>query len=112
MTTRRVRHCIQGSAKHRVKTLLAGEALWLRPISKSLELMKLLTHRVIREGNDEYLEFMVHSSELMPGGSVYFKTAEEIEQLYEQVESFFGYVSSLGYTGTTMKQYAQEITIV
>lgn len=106
MTTRRVRRCGNGSAKHRVKTLLLGEEMWLRPICKSLEPMKELTSRVIQEGNGEYLEFMIHSSELMPGGSIYFKTAVEVEKLYEIMEAYFLYVSEFGYRGETLRDFA------
>lgn len=108
MTTRRIRHCRNGSLKHRVKTLLKGEEAWLRPIRHSVAPMKELTEKVIREGNGEYLEFMIHSSELMPGGSIFFKDADAVERLYKTMEQYFDYVTRLGYCGMTMQDFAAE----
>jgi hypothetical protein len=36
-----------------------------------------------------YLEFMLHSSELMPGGSPTFPDQESIEALYRDLEALF-----------------------
>lgn len=108
MTTRRIRHCRNGSLKHRVKTLLKGEEVWLRPIRHSVAPMQELTERVIREGNGEYLEFMIHSSELMPGGSIFFKDAEAVETLFKVMDSYFSHVSKLGYHGKTLQDFAAE----
>jgi hypothetical protein len=36
-----------------------------------------------------YLEFMLHSSELMPGGSPAFPDRESIEALYRDLEALF-----------------------
>ena len=106
MTTRRIRHCTEGSWKHRVKTLLKGEDFWLRPIRNCVEPMKMLTQKVIREEGGTYLEFMIHSSELMPGGSPYFRDAAAVEQLYKILEDYFTYISHLGYEGETLKAFA------
>ena len=108
MTTRRIRHCTEGSWKHRIKTLLKGEAFWLRPIRNSADPMKMLTRKVIREGNGAYLEFMIHSSELMPGGSIFFKDAEAVEHLYKTLQDYFHYISRLGYEGKTLKAFSEE----
>lgn len=105
MTTRRMRHCTEGSFKHRVRTLLLGDEVWLRPIRHSVEPMKALTNRVIRENKVDYLELMVHSSELMPGGSPYFVDTEAVEVLYQNLESYFAYVTDLGYHGETLQSF-------
>jgi len=108
MTTRLVRQCNQGTLKHRLRTLLKGEEYWLRPIRHSVEPMKALTRRVIDEGNGDYLEFMIHSSELMPGGSYYFKDAQAVETLYKVMDTYFAYVAQLGYQGKTLQEFAAE----
>ena len=82
--------------------------MWLRPIPRSATQMQTLTQRVIREGNGDCLELMVHSSELMPGGSPYFKTDEAIENMYRMIEDYFRYVSDLGYTGKLLKNYSDK----
>ena len=48
---------------------------------------------------------MVHSSELMPGGSPYFKNDKEIENLYEDMELLFSKIVLMGYKGLTLKEY-------
>ncbi len=39
-----------------------------------------------------FFQFMTHSSELMPGGSIYNKTPEAVEQFYLKLEQFFTYL--------------------
>ena len=107
MTTRCIRHARSGSVKHRVKTLLEGDEFWLRPIRHSVRPMIELTEKVLREGNDNYLEFMIHSSELMPGGSIYFETEEAVEKLYETMDQYFSYVKDLGFQAGLLRDVAQ-----
>ncbi len=58
--------------------------IWLRPNGHNLEGMLKLV-----DCGDEYIEFMLHSSELMPGGSPTFKTGNSIEHLYHDMEILF-----------------------
>ena len=81
------------------------KVIWLRPAQSPLSDMKKLVEVSSKNGQCDYLEFMVHSSELMPGGSPYFPTKQSIEKLYSDMESFFCYVRSKGYEGCTLKQY-------
>lgn len=108
MTTRRIRHARYGSWKHRLRTLLLGDDLWLRPISHSLDQLKFLTERVEKEPGNEYLEFMIHSSELLPGGSIFFKDAEAVEKLYEVMEQYFAWLAFRGYQGMTMQEFVRS----
>jgi hypothetical protein len=55
------------------------------------------------EGVD-HMEFMLHSSELMPGGSPAFKDSWEIERLYESLEILFEDLSAWC-RGTTLKEF-------
>lgn len=95
-----------GTIRHIVKTILKGGCIWLRPALSSLADMKKLAKNVCREDGNDYLEFMVHSSELMPKGSPYFQTAESIERMYRDIEKLFIYVKKLGYEGDTLQNYA------
>jgi len=51
-----------------------------------------------------HLEFLVHSSELMPGGSPTFKDSSDIERLYEHLEMLFEDLSTWC-RGTTLKEF-------
>lgn len=106
-TLRKFRNGNNGSYKHRLKSLLFGEDVWLRPATSSVRAMKRVVEIVERD-NVDYLEFMIHSSELMPGGSPYFPTKESVEKEYHDMESFFNYVYERGYRGCTLSEYAQK----
>ena len=105
MTIRHMHTCGIGSLKHRIKSLVKGKNVWLRPAGQSTHELKSLIRRVYQDSDIDYLEFMIHSNELMPGGSPYFKTKSYIENLFNQIESIFKYVTTLGYQGITLKEY-------
>ena len=60
--------------------------------------------------NDGYLMFMIHSSELMPGGSPSFPDEQSIENLYRSLEAFFEAISD-DYAGMTIGDYAASLDI-
>ncbi|MEX0447481.1 polysaccharide deacetylase family protein [Xenorhabdus sp. SGI246] len=64
---------------------------WLRPKGGNLKQMKAVIRQTLASGND-YVEFMLHSSEFMPGGSPTFQTEEKIELLYQELEELFGFL--------------------
>lgn len=105
LTSRRFR-CLYGQTwKRYIKNILFGVTGLLRPATASLELMKRITMQA--EKNEmAYLEFMVHSSELMAGGSPYFRTAEDIEVMYRDMEEFFKWISGK-YEGISLKNYGK-----
>lgn len=106
VTIRRYNHYLSsGSLLHKLKTVIKGGHIWLRPALCQLADMKKLAYDVSKEKGNDYLEFMIHSSELMPGGSPYFTDEHQIDQLYKKMDSLFGYISSLGYIGETLESY-------
>lgn len=109
-TIRKFRNFGNGSFKHRIKSLLTGEYVWLRPASSSASCMKRVLDMVEKEGKQDYVEFMLHSSELMPDGSPYFIDEKSIEAEYQAIEEVFKYAVHLGYTGCTLAEYYQKRT--
>lgn len=97
-----------GSLKHKLRAAIKGGQIWLRPALSGLADMKKLAKEIRQEEGNDYLEFMIHSSELMPGGSPYFKTPENIERMYANMEAFFEYITELGYKGETLENYAKR----
>lgn len=81
-------------------------ALWLRPSGGNLENMKKVAARCLAQGHD-YVEFMLHSSEFMPGGSPTFKTDQDIEQLYRDLDGLFSWLSERT-QGLTLAEYYQR----
>lgn len=54
------------------------------------------------------LEFMIHSSELMPGGSPYAKNKAEIENIYYQLEEMFKIYKNRQAAGVTLSAFAKN----
>jgi len=79
---------------------------WLRPVGGNLQHMQNVATQSLAEGHD-YVEFMLHSSEFMPGGSPTFKTAKDIEVLYQDLERLFEWLSQRT-VGMTLAEYYQK----
>jgi len=79
---------------------------WLRPDGRNLDRMIRLVDRVIKE-NSPVLEFMLHSSELMPAGSPLFSSKTQIDNLYEHLTILFEHLVSRGTIGMTLAEYRQ-----
>lgn len=87
---------------------IIGKYQWIRP-SKNCEFKAIKKVIDMCSRNNEYIMFMIHSSELMPGGSPSFKTEESIEDLYKLIEDIFKYLKKLGYKGITLREYYEII---
>ena len=64
--------------------------------------------RAVEKDGVEYLEFMVHSSELMAGGSPYFRDEEEIELLYSILERYFQMIAENKYQGIGLSDFERK----
>lgn len=107
MTTCRYRTFHGTTLKNRVRNLLLGKDIWLRPAINTVEEMKKLIEVVESKKND-YLEFMIHSTELMPGGSPYTQNALEVERLYEKIYEIFDFISQ-EYQGISLCDYYSRL---
>ncbi|CAD5351337.1 Deacetylase [Enterobacter cancerogenus] len=81
---------------------------WLRPAGGNVDTMKRVVHQTLEQGSD-YVEYMLHSSEYMPGGSPTFKTEAEIEGLYDDLEALFSSLQNQC-EGMTLAEYYQRKT--
>ena len=96
------------SWKSNVKTALfgmAGQNIWLRPGRDNMKDMLWMIEKN-RNGDGDYLMFMLHSSELMPGGSPTFKDAEAVEVLYGKLQVLFDVIKD-SYEGCTLEEYVK-----
>lgn len=66
--------------------------------------LKAIVQACVAEERD-YVEFMTHSSQLMPGGSPAFRTEREIERIYERLEELFAF-AAIRFAGCTLDEYA------
>jgi len=81
--------------------------IWVRPNGRNLNQMLWYVKNAVVT-NKDYVEFMLHSSELMPGGSPRFMTELSIERLYNDMEMLFKEVS-LNFEGRTLYDYYKKI---
>lgn len=80
------------------------ETSWFRPNGRNLQAMR----KLLRERRSaSCIEFMLHSSELMPGGSPTFRTERSIEMLYEQLDQLFAEARA-HYRGATLAEFRDE----
>ena len=87
------------------------QPLWLRP----LEWMNInLFEELIDEAFKlklPYIVMMFHSSELKPGCSIYRKDENSIEQLYDQLESFFNLLKEKNIFSIRLTEAAKNLRI-
>jgi len=76
------------------------------PLDRHLADMLAVTRKMHAEGA-AHLEFMLHSSELMPGGSPNFRNESDIESLYASLEILFEDLSGWC-RGMTLKEFRQQ----
>jgi len=78
---------------------------WLRIFHNSSKGDFKRIYKAAKKNNLPVLEFMIHSSELMPGGSPYAKNEEDIKRTYRQLETMFKYFKEQGLKGSTLSDF-------
>lgn len=93
------------------KLLFAGQPLWLRPYmkTKSADFISILNEA--KRINLPFLVMMFHSSELMPGCSIYRKDEQAIERLYTQLEEFFIFLNERKIVSESLSEAAINYTV-
>lgn len=78
--------------------------IWLRPDGHNLEEMLWIVNRMSKNRDIDYIEFMIHSSELYPGVNPTFKTKKSIDILYRDMDILFHEISK-NYVGIGLSDY-------
>ena len=91
-----------------IQYFIFGKKQWIRP-DKNFLIKEMKKAIDICDKNNEYIMFMIHSSELMPNGSPNFKTEEDIERLYKIINEIFEFSKNKGYIGMTLREYYNYI---
>ncbi|MDR7423622.1 MAG: deacetylase [Armatimonadota bacterium] len=87
---------------------VAPTVRWLRPDGRNRAAMLEIVREAVAGGRP-YVQFMLHSSELMPGGSPRFRDATAIDRLYGDLEALFAYARA-HCRGATLGEYAAAVT--
>lgn len=95
----------KNSLPGRIVNRLYPAQAWLRPNGNNLGTMLRIVHRAAHE-ELPCIEFMLHSSELMPGGSPTFPLERDIEKLYDHLEELFATIGR-AFVGATLSEYYQ-----
>ncbi len=96
----------QTADRLRGKPPRAPSVQWLRSKRNNLEQMQQTAAKCLAEPGADYVEYMLHSSEFMPGGSPTFDTEIRIESLYQELEQFFVWIAGRC-QGATLSDYYQ-----
>jgi hypothetical protein len=92
-----------GSLLQRAANRLVSRPVTLRPTGSNLsDMLKAL--EVARRQERDHVEFMLHSSEFMAGGSPNFTNEASIEKLYADLEQLFESASE-HFNGSTLTEY-------
>lgn len=76
---------------------------WLRPKGGNAQQMIEVAQKSLAQGHS-HIEFMLHSSEFMPGGSPTFRTEQDIDGLYNDLETLFNFLQDK-VQGMTLAEY-------
>ena len=93
------------------KLLFSKQPLWLRPhLGMDISLFNELLFESINV-NLPYIVMMFHSSELMPGSSIYRTDNGSIEKLYDLLKSFFVLLNDKKIVSVTLSEAAKSCKI-
>ena len=96
-----------GGLAGRLANRVRPRTIWLRPDGRNSRHMVRLVDE-IAQANGSHAEFVLHSSELMPGGSPTFRTEASIESLYADLRTLFAAVRGR-YRGLTLRELHAEL---
>jgi len=80
---------------------------WVQPHKGNLNKILWVMNQAILK-RKSYVEFILHSSELMPGGSRTFPQKKDVEQLYKDLEAIFS-VANKNFVGSTLHEFYQKV---
>jgi hypothetical protein len=91
-----------------LKTNVPPITSWLRPNGQNRDSMVAILELACKE-QWACAEFMLHSSELMPGGSPTFQTQDDIEALYDDLELLLSQAVEK-FRGQTLSEFYDDYT--
>ena len=99
---------IKKAIRNRYRSIKGQGKIWLRPDGRNIDDLLYLTNLIAESPRDDYLMFMLHSSEFMPGCNPRFSTEHEIDSLYNDLECLFDKISEK-FDGITIGNYSASI---
>jgi len=90
--------------KNAFRMFFGRPVYWFRPHSFHKQELSVVAECKVKQQAD-YIMFMLHSSEFMPGSSPVFKTEKQVERMYEDIEQVFEFLSKNNVQGATCSEY-------
>ncbi len=92
----------------KILNYISPEIIWMRPDKNSIYYqIQILKNALINQTT--HIEFILHSSELMPNCNPHFKNETEIEVLYEKMDILFS-AAQIKSTGMSLNEYYDSVT--
>jgi hypothetical protein len=92
------------AAKRVLRGAFGQPLCWFRCGKRNLkDILRMLEKEIASES--DYVEFMLHSSELMPGCSPNFPKELDIENLYDDLDKIFSMLSKEKVSGATCSEF-------
>jgi hypothetical protein len=90
-----------------LRLLQIARPIWLRPSYSKPEDMERLARRILEENesNRAPANVIFHSSELLPGGSPYNETKDDVERFYRDLEGLLSFLVENGARGATFREF-------
>jgi hypothetical protein len=87
---------------------LGYKPVWFRPRPGSSVKELIQVYKMAQSLQIDYIEMILHSSELMPGGSKNTKTKESVEKFYEIFQGLFQFLHNENVESVTLTEYAEN----
>ncbi len=94
----------QGICRRMFHGVFGAPVRWFRPSRRRpRDLMRVAKSKI--KDHSDYVMFMIHSSELMPGANPQFRTKREIDRLFENIEHVFQWLYEQGVQESTCGEF-------
>ncbi len=101
---RKIYQVVPSATKRVVRGVFGQPVSWFRCGKRNIKsILKMLEGEIV--SNSEYVEFMLHSSELMPGCSPTYTTQSDVDNLYRDLNDIFSLLSKAGVGGAGCEDY-------
>ncbi len=90
-----------------LRLLKVARPIWLRPSYSRTEDMLALARRVV-DAEEPTANIIFHSSELMPGGSPYNRTADDVDRFYAELGKLLSFLSERSVKGATFREFRDQ----
>jgi hypothetical protein len=89
-----------------LRLLKVTRPIWLRPSYSKTNDMLHLARRVLDDAVPT-ANIIFHSSELLPGGSPYNQTTEQVDAFYRELEALLAFLTENGAAGATFREFRE-----